>query len=56
MADDERRGSDEQLRKSLGLVLLDLDDGERDAVGLQGWHGEWDSAKNYVATEFQLFE
>ena len=34
VAAHERAGADEQLRDGLGLVLLDLDHGERHPVGL----------------------
>ena len=34
------------------MVLLDVDDGECDAVGLEGGHGEWHFAHEDVESEF----
>ena len=38
------------------MVLLDVDDGVGDAVGLEGGHGEWHFAVEDVESEFQLHE
>ena len=54
MADDERRGADDQLRDRLGLVLLDLGDGERGAVELEARDGGGYLAAEGVGSEFQL--
>ena len=48
MADDQCGSADEQLRDGLGVVLLDVDDGECDAVGLEEGRGEWDFADEDV--------
>jgi len=37
------------------MVLLDLDDGECDAVGLEGWDGGGDFAEESMGSEFQLY-
>ena len=34
------------------MVLLDVDDGECDAVGLEGGDGEWDTADEDMESEF----
>ena len=44
LAHDECRGTNVEFRKCMGMVLLDVDDGVSDAVGLEGGHGEWDFA------------
>ncbi len=37
------------------MVLLDVEDGERDAVGLEGWYGGGDSAEEGVGSKLQLY-
>ena len=52
MAHDECGSADEFVRDGLGMVLLDVDDGECDAVGLEGRDGEWDFADESVESGF----
>lgn len=54
MAADERPGPNDELRDRLGLVLLDLGDGDERPVELEAGHGRRYPAAENVESGFQL--
>ncbi len=56
MAHDECGSADEFIRDGLGMVLLDVDHGECDAVGLEEGDGGGNSAEAGLDSGFQLHE